>query len=59
MKRLHAARRNVLAQFPEAFCWKEFTVSDYEVKDKPGGGLIGWGPTALSAWEHAERSLNG
>lgn len=50
---LAEARKIVRAKWPQAFGWREFTVSDYVVKTEPGGEVLGRAHSATSAWEMA------
>lgn len=51
-----SARSIVLKKYPEAFGWREFTVSDYVVKTEPGGRVLGHAHAAKDAWEIAAKN---
>lgn len=53
---LQEARSVVLKKYPQALGWREFTVSDYIVKTKPGGEILGAGWYARAAWENAAKN---
>ncbi len=47
---LYEARRIVLAKWPQAYGWREFTVSDYAVMAFPGGHVLASAWYAKDAW---------
>lgn len=50
---LAEARRIVLKKYPEAFGWRQFSVSDYEVKSGPDGERLAVACYATDAWVFA------
>lgn len=54
---LAEARRIVRKAHPEAFGWREFTVSDYVVKDHPGGKVLARGAVATHVWVEAAAAI--
>lgn len=47
---LAEARKIVRAKWPQAFGWREFTVSDYTVVAYPGGHVLSRAWSATHAW---------
>lgn len=52
---LAAARRIVRAKYPDAFGWREFSISDYVVKSDAGGQVLATATRAIDAWIKAAK----